>query len=144
MDNAQIIITIIGCVLGGGGLSALITTIISVKKNNAEADKIEQETHNIQKANDMIILEYVNKILKESEKNANDIAKETRKENETLHQQIDELNSRLQELMNWIVNDNNRYRNWLECELRKVNPDIDLPSCVPIPNVFRNDIHINN
>lgn len=143
MDNVQTIITIIGCILGGGGLSALITTIISVKKNNAETERIEQETQNIQKNNDMVIIEYVNKILKESEKNANDIAKETRRENESLHQQIDELNSRLQELMNWVVYSNNNYRCFLENELRKLNPDIELPACDPVPNVFRNITHID-
>lgn len=142
MDNTETIITIIGCLLGGGGLSALITTFISVRKNRAEASRIEQETRTIQTSNDMTVIEYVNRLLKESEKNANDIAKETRKENEALRQQIDELNSRLQELMNWIVTDNTRYRNWLECELRKVNPDIELPTCVPVPNVFEHETRI--
>ena len=139
MDNAQMFLTIIGCILGSGGLSALITALISMRKSRSESLKIDQETRALQTTNDLTIIEYVNKILKESEKNASDIAKETRKENEILRKQIDELNGRLQDLMNWVVTDNTRYRNWLERELRKVNPDIEFPPCEPAPNVFSND-----
>ena len=139
MDNMQTFLTIVGCILGSGGLSALITALISMRKNKSESLKIDQETRALQTNNDLAIIEYVNKILKESEKNANDIAKETRRENEILRKQIDELNGRLQELMNWVVTDNTRYRNWLERELRKVNPDIEFPECEPAPNVFSNE-----
>jgi VIT1/CCC1 family predicted Fe2+/Mn2+ transporter len=139
MDNTQTILTIIGCILGSGGLSALITALVSMRKSRSESLKIDQETRALQTNNDLTIVEYVNRILKESEKTANDIAKETRKENEALRKQIDELNGRLSELMNWIITDNTRYRNWLERELRKVNPDIEFPSCEPVPNVFSND-----
>lgn len=134
--DVNTIITIIGCVIGGGGISALITTFISMRKSKAEANVIEQEAVTIKTTNDIAIMDYVNKLLKESEKNANDIARETRQENEALREQIDELNRRLQALMNWIVTDNYRYRSSLETEIKKLNPNVVLPTCPPAPNVF--------
>ena len=56
-----------------------------------------------------------------------------RKRNEELDSKITDLNNRLQRLMEWVVVDNNRYRTWLETELRKLNPDIAFPECPAAP-----------
>lgn len=56
-----------------------------------------------------------------------------RKRNEDLDSKISDLSARLQTLMEWVVVDNNRYRSWLENELRKLNPDISFPHCPPAP-----------
>lgn len=131
--DTNYIITIIGAIIGSGGLTAAITALLSVRKYKAEARAIEQDAENArkeieQKMNESIrqqIMDISNVHKKESE--------ELRVQNEKLYSKIDNLNNKINELMEWIVYDNAKYRAWLENELVKVKPDIEFPECRPTP-----------
>lgn len=130
MDISTTIITIIGAILGTGGLTAFTTTLFNCRKFKAEAVKIESE-------NDMAKFEFINKRLQEISENAESDSKELRKRNAELNQQIADLNDKLQMIMEWIMYDNQKYRTWLENELRKFNPDVQFPDCPVPPKIFR-------
>ena len=52
---------------------------------------------------------------------------------------INALNAQLQALMNWIISDNQKHRMWLENEIHKLNPDIEIPVCPNPPQIFITD-----
>lgn len=123
-------IAIIGAVLGSGGITALVTTFLSARKYRAEANQIEQESR---KEMD----KYVNDKLKEVTEMYIKETKELKESNENLNKQINELQSKLQEIMSWVIYDNQNYRLWLETELRKVNPMIEFPRCSAPPKIYK-------
>lgn len=128
--DATVWIAIIGSILGSGGITAFVTTILSARKYKAEANQIEQESR---KEMD----KYVNEKLKEVTEMYIKETKELKESNDNLNKQINELQNKLQEIMSWIIYDNQNYRLWLETELRKVNPSIDFPRCSPPPKIYR-------
>lgn len=142
MESSSIIITILGAILGTGGLTALITALLSAKKFKAEAHKIDSETETVFANNEIAKFEFINKRLQEISENAEAESKALRARNDELNRQITQLNDKLQTIMEWVIYDNQNYRNWLESELRKSNPDINFPKCAPPPKIFRNTMPV--
>lgn len=142
MESSSIIITILGTILGTGGLTALITALLSAKKFKAEAHKIDSETETVFANNEIAKFEFINKRLQEISENAEAESKALRARNDELNQQITQLNDKLQTIMEWVIYDNQNYRNWLESELRKSNPAINFPKCAPPPKIFRNTMPV--
>lgn len=133
MDTMNYIVTIIGVLLGSGGLATAITSIVSIRKYKAEAEAIKQNSENARKE----IEQRMNESIRQQIMEISDIHKreseELRTQNEKLYSKIDNLNSKINELMEWIVYDNAKYRAWLENELVKLKPDIEFPECRPTP-----------
>lgn len=144
MSKVEIIVMIVSAVFGTGGITTIIVALLSFRKYKAEAKLIEQQAMDAQKESERKANEYITTQLKEltdrhaqeSEKYRNKIEELTaQNENKinTLSDQITKLSTRVNQLMNWIIVDNNAYRSWLECELRKVKPDLKFPKCRPVP-----------
>lgn len=144
MSKAEIAVMVISALFGTGGVTTIILALFSLRKNKAEARMIEQQALDAQKESERKANEYITSQLKElterhaaeSEKYRQKIddlnARNEKKINE-LSEQITALSTRVNQLMNWIIVDNNAYRSWLECELRKAKPDIKFPKCRPVP-----------
>lgn len=144
MTKAEAIAMIISAVVGSGGLASLVIALFSLRKYKAEAKLTEQQALDAQKESERKSNEYITSQLKElTERHAEESEKYRKKiedmttQNEAkikeLTEQINSLNNRVNQLMNWIIVDNNAYRTWLECELRKLKPDIKFPKCKPVP-----------
>ena len=144
MSKAEVIAMIISAIVGSGGLASLVIAIFSFRKYKAEAQLTEQQAIDAQKESERKSNEYITSQLKElTERHAEESEKYRKKIEEMTNQneakikelteQINSLNNRVNQLMNWIIVDNNAYRTWLECELRKLKPDIKFPKCKPVP-----------
>lgn len=132
MEWTSVIIAIAGVVLGSGG----IISIFNSRKVIAEARSIDNDTK--LKMNSEIQAQL--KELADIHKKESD---ELRAQNKELDKRIGELTNQINELMEWVVTDNNVYRSWLETELRKVNPDVEFPPCKPAP-ILRNQHNGND
>ena len=144
MSKTEIFVMIISALFGTGGLTTIIVALLSFRKYKAEARLLEQQAIDAQKESERKANEYITNQLKEltdrhaqeSEKYRTKIEElTTQNENKinALSDQITKLSTRVNQLMNWIIVDNNAYRTWLECELRKVKPDLKFPKCRPVP-----------
>ena len=144
MSKTEIFVMIISALFGTGGLTTIIVALLSFRKYKAEARVLEQQAIDAQKESERKANEYITNQLKEltdrhaqeSEKYRTKIEElTTQNENKinALSDQITKLSTRVNQLMNWIIVDNNAYRSWLECELRKVKPDLKFPKCRPVP-----------
>ena len=135
--NSTDIITIVSCVIGSGGISALATSFFSARKYKAEALKTEQEAQRIREQSKIEEMEYVRNCMKSISEDSRKENGETKKHSEELSSRVDELNDKLQAIMEWVIYDNQRYRSWLEDELRKRDPNIEFPTCAPPPKIFQ-------
>jgi DNA anti-recombination protein RmuC len=144
MSRTETIVMIISALFGTGGLTTIIVALLSFRKYKAEARLLEQQALDAQKESERKANEYITNQLKElTERHAQESEKyrtkieelTTQNENKinALSDQIVKLSTRVNQLMNWIIVDNNAYRSWLECELRKVKPDLKFPKCRPVP-----------
>lgn len=139
MDTTQMIITIITAIVGSGGIGAVVTAFVSAKKHRAEASILEQQVESSRKETEQKMNDYIRIQLKELSETHKQESDELRRQNRELGNKIADLNNRINELMRWIVMDNDSYRNWLENELRKLKPDIEFPKCRPAPGFTTND-----
>lgn len=142
MDISQFV-TIISVILGGGGVAAAISAIVSAKKYKAEARLIEQQAETARVESEERMNENIRKQLTEISEIYKKESKELRMLNASLNRKVSELNNEIQKLMEWIVYDNAKYRCWLEHELVKLNPDIKFPECRPAPE-FNHDGQIES
>lgn len=133
MDTMNYIVTIIGTIIGSGGLAAAITSLLSIRKYKAEARSIEQEAENARKEIEQRMNESIRQQIMDISNVHKQESEELRVQNEKLYGKIDNLNNKINELMEWIVYDNAKYRAWLENELVKLKPDIEFPECRPTP-----------
>lgn len=133
MDATQVVIAIITSIVGSGGIAAAITAFLSAKKYKAEADMIEQQSESARTESEQKMNEYIRSQLKELSETHKQESDELRRQNRELSDRISDLNDKINQLMTWVVVDNNSYRNWLENELRKLKPDIEFPKCRPAP-----------
>ena len=129
MDSATLV-TLIVAVLGTGGLSAIVTSYFNGRKVRAE---IEQSN-----------TAYINKKLQEISESYQQQTKELQLDNESLSDKINDLNNRLQILMEWVMYDNQQYRQWLENKIHELDPEITLPPCKPPPNIFGTNVRGSN
>jgi len=137
--NTTLISSIIVAALGSGGISAIITAILSRHKYESEAAKTESEAAKIKSEADAVVkqtditgIDYINRKLQEITEQSNKEATELRNRNDELTERINNLNDRLQVVMSWIVDDNQHYRQWLETKLIELDPSIEFPKCAPL------------
>lgn len=134
IDLTQIFISAIGA----GGLGGLLGVIFSRKKYQIEAMQLEQQVHDSREESNRKSIDFIQDKMIDIAKKYEAESEELRKRNEELDHKITDLSTRLQNLMEWVVVDNNQYRTWLETELKKLNPDIAFPTCPPAPISFNN------
>lgn len=139
MKTSTLIITIISAVLGTGGLSTLLNCLINAKKFKADARRTDEETDSIRRQSRISEMDFINSKLQEISKDARIESMDLRKRNDDLSLKINALNAQLQALMNWIISDNQKHRMWLENEIHKLNPDIEIPVCPNPPQIFITD-----
>jgi len=135
MDMSQII-SLIATLIGGGGISALITYRITAKKADAENRHTDQETEGLRIQNEITEMDYINKRLQEISEISKKEADDLRTKNEALNDKINDLNQKLQSLMEWVVTDNYQYRSWLENKVKEYDSEIPLPETTKPPNIF--------
>ena len=132
-DTAQVVSTIVSVIIGSGGIASAIVALLSVRKYKAEAKVLEQQADTNHQETEQKINEYIRTQLKELSDTHRAESDELRKQNRELNDKITTLNDRINQLMQWIIVDNNSYRSWLENELLKLKPDIEFPKCKPAP-----------
>lgn len=132
MDAGQFIITIIGTILGSGGIAATITAILSTRKYKAEARRVEQDT---QKDFD----KYVNEKLKEVTNMYINETQQLKRSNEQLHKQIEDLQDKIQSIMSWIINENYTNISILKAKIQSLDPNFEFPEMRPCPNPWAED-----
>ncbi len=138
--DANLIMTVITTIIGSGGIASLITSLLSSRKYKAEARSLEQQIEAARQESEQKSVEYIRTQLKELSDTHKKESDELREQNRELSDKIASLNDQINQLMTWIVVDNNSYRTWLENELRKLNPTIEFPRCRPAPG-FDTIIH---
>lgn len=130
--DASTLIAVLGAILGTGGITAVITSILSARKYRAEAAKIEQETE--QRTHEYIRSQIIE--LSETHKRESE---ELRRQNKDLNNKINELNDKLRELMIWVVNENYAHISFLKDKIREFDPDFVFPEMKPCPNPWKHD-----
>lgn len=133
MNHTELILAIVSTVVGSGGIASAIVALLSVRKYKAEARILEQQVDTNRQETEQKVNEYIRTQLKELSDTHRAESDELRKQNRELGDKITVLNNRINQLMNWIIVDNNAYRSWLENELLKLKPDIGFPKCKPTP-----------
>lgn len=127
------VITLLVAVLGSGGLCSVITALFSRRKYKAEASLIEAEAEEKRKVAERGYMEYIHTQFKEITETYKKESEELRTMNRELTTRVQSLESRINKLMEWVINDDGSYRNWLENEVRKYDPEIEFPKCKPAP-----------
>lgn len=130
MDN---IVAIIVAVVGSGGISAIITSLMSARKYKAEATSMEQKSEIERRQMEQEMSERLHQQFAELADRNKKEYEEQRAQNKLLEEEINKLNIRINELMNWIMTENASYRTYLEDELRKLKPDFVFPKTKPMP-----------
>ena len=144
MTHTEIVITVISAVLGSGGIASAIVSFFSVRKYKAEAALIEQQAETAHEETEQKLNEYIRTQLKELSETHKKESEELREQNKELSERVNVLTRRINQMMLWIVGDNNAYRTWLESELRKLKPDIVFPRCKPAPGFASYESSDNN
>ena len=113
-------------ILGSGGLVAIIHEFSVRRKVKAdtEAEKAKNTTE---------LMKYFTDEIKRINEQTKDEFDKMREENKALRKDIKTLNSRITDLVRWILFDNASYRSWLENTLKSLDPDIDIPICSEPP-----------
>lgn len=127
------VITLLIAVLGSGGLCSIITALFSRRKYKAEAALIEADAEEKRQKAEREYMDYIHSQFKEITETHKKEAEETREHNKELTKRVNDLETTVNKLMNWIVVDNNKRVTWLETELRKRDPDIEFPPFTPPP-----------
>ena len=127
------IISLCIAVLGSGGLCSVVTALMSKRKYRAEATLLETEAEEKRKTIEREYMSYIHDQFKDITETHKREAEESRAQNRILTARVNELESRINKLMEWIVVDNNSRVTWLESELRKYNPSVIIPPCRPAP-----------
>lgn len=127
MNMSQFILALIGTIIGSGGISAIVTALLSSRKYKAEALRMEQDTHKD-------LDRYVNDKLREVTNMYIEETQQLKHSNEQLHKQIDDLQDKLQMVMSWIVNENYTNISILRAKIQSLDPDFEFPEMKPCPN----------
>lgn len=136
MTTGEIVIAIIVAIVGSGGVSAIITSLLSAKKFSSESRKMDVEADCLNNEEKRADMEYLSKRLREISEAHSEDSMKLRQRNDELSRQINDLNNKLQKLMEWIIYDNSRYVSWLEARLKEHDPNVVFPECPPPPKIF--------
>lgn len=134
-----VILAGIGGLIGGGGITALIHEFSVRRKVKADADVDKEKLLQMKDQTNTELMKYFADKIKQLNDETAERFDHMQTENDDLRKQVADLNRKLTMLNRWIMVDNAAYRSWLESELRKRDPDIDIPVCPPPPDVFRDD-----
>lgn len=137
MNMSQFILALIGTIIGSGGISAIVTALLSSRKYKAEALRMEQDTHKD-------LDRYVNDKLREVTNMYIEETQQLKHSNEQLHKQIDDLQDKLQMVMSWIVNENYTNISILRAKIQSLDPDFEFPEMKPCPNPWAGDEEIQH
>lgn len=137
MNMSQFILALIGTIIGSGGISAIVTALLSSRKYKAEALRMEQDTHKD-------LDRYVNDKLKEVTNMYIEETQQLKHSNEQLHKQIGDLQDKLQMVMSWIVNENYTNISILRAKIQSLDPDFEFPEMKPCPNPWAGDEEIQH
>ena len=116
----------IGGALGGGGIVAILNRVLGHKEKNKELSDDLAKFYGDQ----------IKDLAAKSQEQYENLQKRYDSVTEDLSNQIKTLTTKLTVLNRWIIIDNAKYRTWLEDELRKRDPDIQIPDCPEPPDVF--------
>ena len=125
-DTINGILVGVAAIIGSGGLVAIIHEF-SVRrkvKSDTEAEKSKKTTE---------LMQYFTDEIKRINEQTKEEFDKMREENKALRKDIKTLNSRITDLVRWILFDNAAYRTWLENTLKSLDPDIDIPICSEPP-----------
>lgn len=122
----------LGCIIGSGGVTAIIHELSVRRKVKAEAEKEKEQLTQQKDQTNAELMKYFADKIRQINDQTTERFNRLQDENDELRKQLDEMNRKLTELNRWIMVDNAAYRSWLENELKKRDPDIDFPTC-PTP-----------
>lgn len=126
----------VAAVIGSGGIVAIIHEFSVRRKVKSDAEA-QKSVHNTE------LMKYLNGEIKRINEQTKEEFDKMREENRELRKDIKTLNSRITDLVRWILFDNAAYRSWLENTLKNLDPDIDIPICSEPPLTW-NETHDNN
>lgn len=130
--DTTFIISVIGAILGSGGLAAVITAILSARKYRAEANDLERKSRQ-----DMD--EYMNRRMKELTDMYVKETQDLKAQNKELQNQINDLQDKMQELISWIVHENYTNIALLKAKIKECDPSYQFPEIRPFPNPWKDD-----
>lgn len=137
MKNMNNLAAIIIAILGSGGISAVITSILSARKYQAEASSVEQQTEQNRRLLEQEITERLSQRFVELADRYKLEYEEQLQRTKTLEKQVAQLNKKYNQIVSWIMTDNASYINYLETELAKYNPSFTIPKGKGIPDWIR-------
>lgn len=127
------VVALVVAIVGSGGISAVITSLLSARKYKAEARSIEADIEERSKKAEREYMDYIHTQLKEITETHKHESDELRRMNKELNDKVSALKNELDILISWIITDNNAYRTWLESELHKRDPELKFPMCKEPP-----------
>lgn len=152
------ILELIVAILGSGTVATIITHVMNKRKYSAEVDELRQQIDAARTDDRIKIDEHIqSQFMEIAESYKLEIAErkkemdELRKQNvELLNQvnefnkQINELNTQIDQFMSWFAYDMMGYLSWIEKELLKSNPGVQLPSYRKPPKFVQEYLEANN
>lgn len=155
MDN---ILELIIAILGSGTVATIITHVMNKRKYSAEVDELRQQIDAARTDDRIKIDEHIqSQFMEIAESYKLEIAErkkemdELRKQNVELLQQVNEfskqindLNTQIDQFMSWFAYDMMGYQTWIEKELLKSNPGVQLPSYRKPPKFVQEYLEAND
>ena len=142
MQKYEMIISILGLLLGSGGIAAFVSAMHQKKKINAESYSIyDQASIDKFKAINEQLEDIADRAVAQSQREAernealNDKINDLIEKNNNLNDQVANLNMQLRSIINWINNEDMSYKQWIKQELSKYVPEDQLPA-LPTPPTF--------
>ena len=129
------VVEIVIAILGSGGITAVVTSLLSARKYKAEANQMEQETEKARKLFENEMNEKLHRQFAELAEIHKKEAEYQREQTKILEKQIYGLKSQVTKLMSWIMTEDASYRTFLENEILRHNPDFVFPKLKPIPGM---------
>jgi LAS superfamily LD-carboxypeptidase LdcB len=151
MFDTQQITTLIIAALGSGGLSSIVTGLLSHRKNVVEIEQLKQQISDNEADTQIKLNDHIQKQMMELSEtykhefeNRTEEIKELRKQNELLKTRVSDLSNQINQLMTWVAYDSMRYQEWLEAELLKRDPNIQFPKFRKPPKFVQKFMDENN
>ena len=142
MQKYEMIITILGLLLGSGGIAAFVSAMHQKKKINAESHSIyDQSSIDKFKAINEQLKDIADRAVAQSQRELernealNNKINDLIEKNNNLNDQVLVLNRQLSDIINWINHEDMSYKKWIKQELAKYVPEDELPP-LPTPPAF--------
>lgn len=142
MQKYEMIITILGLLLGSGGIAAFVSAMHQKKKINAESHSIyDQSSIDKFKAINEQLKDIADRAVAQSQREVernealNNKINDLIEKNNNLNDQVLVLNRQLSNIISWINHEDMSYKKWMTQELSKYVPEDELPP-LPTPPAF--------